>query len=51
MNHDHPVEFCYSLMPEARDRQRLVETARRSDGADPDDTRARGEKTIEGWMS
>jgi uncharacterized Fe-S cluster protein YjdI/CDGSH-type Zn-finger protein len=43
-----PLEFGYSLVPEARDPQRLVETARRSAGVDPDDARVRDEKTVEG---
>ena len=44
MDHDHPLEFGYSLVPEA-----LVETARRSAGVDPDDARVRDEKTVEGY--
>ena len=50
MNHDHTLEFGYSLVPEARDPQRLVETARRSAGVDRDDARVRDEKTVEGYL-
>ena len=50
MDHDHPLEFGYSLVPEAPDPQRLVETARRSAGVDRDDARVRDEKTVEGYL-
>ena len=49
MNHDHTLEFGYSLVPEARDPQRLVEAARRSGGVNPDDVTVRDEKTVEGY--
>jgi hypothetical protein len=48
MDHVHPLEFGYSLVPEARDPQRLVETARRSAGVDRDDVTVPNEKTVEG---
>jgi hypothetical protein len=48
MDHDHTLEFGYSLVPEARDPQRLVETARRSAGVSPDDVTVPDEKTVEG---
>jgi hypothetical protein len=50
MNHDHTLVFGYSLVPEARDPQRLVETARRPAGVHPNDVTVRDEKTIEGYL-
>jgi hypothetical protein len=49
MDHDHPLEFGYSLVAEARP------PASRRDGAPvgrrrPDDARVRDEKTVEGYL-
>jgi hypothetical protein len=50
MDSGHPREFGPSLMPGARDPQRLLETARRAGRMDPDDARIRNEKTAEGSL-
>ena len=49
MDHSHPLLFGYSLVPEALDPWRLVETARRLARVDPRDPRVRDEKTVEGY--
>jgi len=50
MNHDHTLVFGYSLVREARDPQRLVDTARRPAAVDPDDATVRDAKTVEGYL-
>jgi hypothetical protein len=50
MDHDHPLKFGWSLVSEARDPPRLVETARRWAGVDPDDATVCDEKTVEGYL-
>jgi hypothetical protein len=50
MDHDHPLEFGWSLVSEARDPPRVVETARRWAGVDPDDATVCDEKTVEGYL-
>jgi hypothetical protein len=49
MDHCHPLGIGYSLVTETRDPQRLVETALRSAGVNPDDVTVRDEKTVEGY--
>jgi hypothetical protein len=50
MDHGHPLEFGYCLAPEARDLQRLVETARRSAGVDPDHARPATRRRSKGYL-
>jgi hypothetical protein len=50
MDHGHPLEIGYSLVTEARQPQRLVETARRSAGVDPDDARSATRRRSKGYL-
>jgi hypothetical protein len=50
MDHGHALLFGYSLVPEALDPWRLVETARRLARVDPHDARVRHELTVEGYL-
>jgi hypothetical protein len=50
MDHGHPREFGYSMVPEARDPQRLADTEHRTARIDTDDARSTTEKTVEGYQ-